>query len=763
MTVRHVLMLLGLVLVVCIPLAAEDITRVDFDDAVAEDLLHHAWGDKPTEVLLNGSEADAGREGAAAHLKLQFGDEAPNNLSYWAVDLPRPVPILEQLEEISFWVKTNVPVSIKIPISPFGFIYHGPTVKPSDEWQKVTVGDAYQTLMKWCAGGDQDGRDGYVPQVIVAVGGTKNALADVLIDDVAATGAEGVNQLIDEELRRRRFRRVRASVVTLPWSDEGRSLEIVLDRLDEAGAACNSDIVCLPMECVATEGEPIPGPISEAIAAKAKEYGMYVIGNIREREEQKVYVTSFLCDREGAIIGKYRKSHKMPDEDMDLGDDLPVLETDFGKVAMRIGSDRYFADIDHVYTAKGARMIFWSQMPEPVEDEYLQDFPSLGRAMDYNVFIACSRYSFASPGWITNKFPPYRGCPVGRSYIVNREGRRVASTTRKGSVATAVIPWSELRGSGRGANRRQAYSVLTEPVKLPEPREWAKRKIRVTCIENHVGIDDLLNKLDEAGKMGSDLVCTYEFVWVPVHGAAPTPEKIAELEKIGQDKCRQVAEKAKQWNMYVLLCGIIRKREINEGILYGRDGEQVGRYQKIATTYPEQIPGDETPILETDFGRIGVRICADNYMVELDRSYGVKGADIMVFSTQDWGPDALHRNLREISRCMDAQMFHVQATHSCTEAMHRSMIVEPSGVTVARSQYMSNGLVSAVIDLDKDRPRRYVRNFKPHQPGGYLPQYQPTEFPEERNDLKLTILQQRRPELYQVLAPEKPAEEQKPD
>ncbi len=37
MTVRHVLMLLGLVLVVCIPLAAEDITRVDFDDAVAED------------------------------------------------------------------------------------------------------------------------------------------------------------------------------------------------------------------------------------------------------------------------------------------------------------------------------------------------------------------------------------------------------------------------------------------------------------------------------------------------------------------------------------------------------------------------------------------------------------------------------------------------------------------------------------------------------------------------------------------------------
>jgi len=77
-------------------------------------------------------------------------------------------------------------------------------------------------------------------------------------------------------------------------------------------------------------------------------------------------------------------------------------------------------------------------------------------------------------------------------------------------------------------------------------------------------------------------------------------------------------------------------------------------------------------------------------------------------------------------------------------------------VPVASTQYRSNGLVTAVIDLDKDRPARYVRNFKPHVPAGYLPEYQPTQIPEERNDLKETILRQRRPELYQVLAPEKP-------
>ena len=113
-------------------------------------------------------------------------------------------------------------------------------------------------------------------------------------------------------------------------------------------------------------------------------------------------------------------------------------------------------------------------------------------------------------------------------------------------------------------------------------------------------------------------------------------------------------------------------------------------------------------------------------------------------------------NLRERDGDMDAQVFQLQATHSGTEVLHRSVVIEPTGVIAASSQYMSNGLVTAVIDLDKDRPRRYVRNFKPHTPAGYLPEYQPTEFPEECNDMKETVLRQRRPELYQVLAPEKP-------
>jgi len=543
--------------------------------------------------------------------------------------------------------------------------------------------------------------------------------------------------------------RIRVSVVSQLWNDAGRTLEAALTKLDEA-ARDGADIVALPMECVKTDGEAIPGPISQAFAERAAKHKLWVVANIREKDGDKTFVTSFLCDRTGKIAGKYRKSHRMPDEDMSLGDDLPVFQTEFGKIAMRIGSDRFFPDIDHVFTAKGAGVIFWAQQPEPVEDEFSQDFPSEGRAADYAVAIACSRYASGKPGWITNFFPPYCGMPVGRAYVINRDGQRVACTARTGGgVATAVLPANELRAAGRQAKQQAAFAALTAPVKPPEKKTWAKRKVRVTAIQAHLGIEELLKSLDEAGRIGSDIACTYELVWI----SGPDKQRIAKMTETAKVNVARVAAKAKEHGMYVLLAGVVDRIERNEAILFSRDGKETGRYFKMAKTHGEMIPGDDTPVLETDFGRIGVRICADEWMVEIDRCYGIKGADILFTPTQSWGPDALFRDQRDISRAMDTGMFLVEATHPSTEARHRSIIVEPTGAIVASSEYRQKGLVSAVIDLDKDRPLRYVRDYKPHKPGGYLPEYQPDRMPAATNDLREVVLQQRRPELYGVLAP----------
>jgi hypothetical protein len=103
---------------------------------------------------------------------------------------------------------------------------------------------------------------------------------------------------------------------------------------------------------------------------------------------------------------------------------------------------------------------------------------------------------------------------------------------------------------------------------------------------------------------------------------------------------------------------------------------------------------------------------------------------------------------------MDGVNFLVECTHPSTEPIHRSMIVDPTGTVVARSEYRRAGIVSAVIDLDADRPPRWLRVYDPHKPGGYLPEYQPTQMPRMASDLRETILASRRPALYSPLAPQ---------
>ncbi len=62
-------------------------------------------------------------------------------------------------------------------------------------------------------------------------------------------------------------------------------------------------------------------------------------------------------------------------------------------------------------------------------------------------------------------------------------------------------------------------------------------------------------------------------------------------------------------------------------------------------------------------------------------------------------------------------------------------------------------LLGPVIDLD-NRTRRYIREYTPHEPAGYLPEYQPDRLPASADDLREVIFAQRRPELYGALRPQ---------
>ena len=114
------------------------------------------------------------------------------------------------------------------------------------------------------------------------------------------------------------------------WEAKDRNLPHVLKMLDQA-AAERAEIVCLPEECVPTDGGQAAQAALEAIAKVAAARSMIVAANLKEKEGDKLYSTSYLIGSDGKLIGKYRKSHRLPYEPIALGDELPVFDTPLGQ------------------------------------------------------------------------------------------------------------------------------------------------------------------------------------------------------------------------------------------------------------------------------------------------------------------------------------------------------------------------------------------------------------------------------------------------
>ena len=136
---------------------------------------------------------------------------------------------------------------------------------------------------------------------------------------------------------------------------------------------------------------PVPGPLTDRVADIAKRYNMYVIAPICERVQDKVYNTSVIFDRNGAILGKYRKT-RFPVMESWLftpGDEFPVFKTDFGTIAIATCWEIAFPEISEIYALKGADIIFNPTMGRENRGPGLATAPRyLTRAMDNYVYIA---------------------------------------------------------------------------------------------------------------------------------------------------------------------------------------------------------------------------------------------------------------------------------------------------------------------------------------------------------------------------------------
>ncbi len=148
-----------------------------------------------------------------------------------------------------------------------------------------------------------------------------------------------------------------------------------LARIDEAAAA-GAQIVCLPelfrsrYFCQTEDhakfdlAEPIPGPSTEALAAKAKQHGIVIVGSLFERRAAGVYHnTAVVLDADGSLAGVYRKMH-IPDDPLyyekfyftpgDLG--FRSFQTKFAKIGVLVCWDQWFPEAARLTALTGAEI-----------------------------------------------------------------------------------------------------------------------------------------------------------------------------------------------------------------------------------------------------------------------------------------------------------------------------------------------------------------------------------------------------------------------
>ena len=134
------------------------------------------------------------------------------------------------------------------------------------------------------------------------------------------------------------------------------------------------DIICLP-EIFAyanlngptyplkDAAEKVPGPVVTPFLNFARMHNCYIICPTYSLYEGNIFIAAVLIDRQGKVIGEYRKMRPAESE-IKMGIKAgslrpPVFETDFGKIGIQICYDIKYDEGWNYLKDQGAQVIFW--------------------------------------------------------------------------------------------------------------------------------------------------------------------------------------------------------------------------------------------------------------------------------------------------------------------------------------------------------------------------------------------------------------------
>jgi beta-ureidopropionase len=194
--------------------------------------------------------------------------------------------------------------------------------------------------------------------------------------------------------------------------------------------------------------EPEDGPTVSRMREVAREHGIVLVVPWYEEEQPGVYYnTACVIERDGTVLGKYRKTH-IPHvgpcfwetfyfKPGNLG--YPVFDTSVGRVGLIICYDRHFPEVARELGIKGAEIVFNPSATVESLSRYLWELEQPAHAVANGFWMAASNRVGVEAPLNPAKF-------YGSSYFCSPRGKIIAQASdSEDEVLVADLDLDEIR------------------------------------------------------------------------------------------------------------------------------------------------------------------------------------------------------------------------------------------------------------------------------------------------------------------------------
>lgn len=466
----------------------------------------------------------------------------------------------------------------------------------------------------------------------------------------------------------------------------------------------------------------------DTIALLAKENDIYIVyGTATQSHYERPYNSALVINPQGECIEIYHKN--FPENHFQSGNRLALFSIDGIPATLIICHDSRYPELVRVPVMAGARIcLYLSYEINPKKNSFQKKdgyrAQSMARAVENNIWYIQA-----------NGVGPFEGdlVSLGNSIIVDGNGNIIAnapemepailysdiavdmtkpqySTAHRGKTGTFLGDWNKAAleqlyaqkmGDEFSKNPKAAdNSVIRLALMQDVPEKWNVEK----------NFNTFLKLLDET--KDSDFFITPE-CWLDGYAASDETSTVIKLKTIAQKLdyspyLKRISEEAKKRNMYICFgfTSLENGKIYNSTGLWDKTGKLIGIYHKThLQTHDLQFEeGDDLPVWNTEWGKVGMMICADGRCPETARTLQSKGARLIINPT--YGMYHLVNEWRMRTKGFENQCF-IAFSHP-----NVGFVVNPKGDLMAK-RIESPGVLICDIDLTISKNDGHIRDRRP--------------------------------------------------